>query len=48
MRYYTASLYHTMLAGTNPDEPDGEFKGYTNIFTELIPRLQKRGYRKGY
>jgi phosphotriesterase-related protein len=27
-----------------PDEPTGEFKGYTNIFTELIPRLMKKGF----
>jgi len=27
-----------------PDEPTGEFKGYTNIFTELIPRLKKKGF----
>ena len=27
-----------------PDEPDGEFKGYTNIFTEIIPRLEARGF----
>ena len=27
-----------------PDEPNGEFKGYTNIFTELIPRLAQKGF----
>jgi phosphotriesterase-related protein len=27
-----------------PDEPDGEFKGYTNIFTKLIPRLNQKGF----
>jgi phosphotriesterase-related protein len=27
-----------------PDEPSGEFKGYTNIFTELIPRLKEKGF----
>ncbi len=27
-----------------PDEPTGEFKGYTNIFTELIPRLKQKGF----
>ena len=27
-----------------PDEPNGEFKGYTNIFTELIPRLKQKGF----
>ncbi len=27
-----------------PDEPTGEFKGYTNIFTELIPRLKIKGF----
>jgi phosphotriesterase-related protein len=27
-----------------PDEPSGEFKGYTNIFTELIPRLKQKDF----
>lgn len=27
-----------------PDEPEGEYKGYTNIFKELVPRLVKRGF----
>ncbi|HEX5168472.1 MAG TPA: phosphotriesterase [Cyclobacteriaceae bacterium] len=27
-----------------PDEPDAEFKGYTNIFRELFPRLKKKGF----
>lgn len=27
-----------------PEDPDGEFKGYTNIFQELMPRLQKNGF----
>ncbi len=27
-----------------PDEPNGEFIGYTNIFTELIPRLKQKGF----
>lgn len=27
-----------------PEEPDGEFKGYTNIFTELIPRLKSKQF----
>lgn len=27
-----------------PDEPDGEFKGYTNIFTKLIPELKQNGF----
>ena len=27
-----------------PDEPNGEFIGYTNIFTELIPRLKQEGF----
>lgn len=27
-----------------PDEPNGEFKGYINIFTKLIPRLSEKGF----
>ena len=27
-----------------PDEPNDEFKGYTNIFTQLIPRLKQKGF----
>jgi phosphotriesterase-related protein len=27
-----------------PDEPAAEFKGYTNIFSELIPRLKNKGF----
>ena len=27
-----------------PDEPAGEFKGYTNIFDELRPRLEAKGF----
>jgi len=27
-----------------PDEPNGEFKNYTNIFTQLIPRLTGKGF----
>jgi phosphotriesterase-related protein len=27
-----------------PDEPEAEFKGYTNIFTELWPRLEAKGF----
>lgn len=27
-----------------PDEPEGKFQGYTNIFTELIPRLKKKSF----
>lgn len=28
----------------DPDKPDGEFKPYTNIFKELIPRLKQKGF----
>jgi len=27
-----------------PGEPDGEFTGYTNIFTELIPKLKQKNF----
>jgi phosphotriesterase-related protein len=27
-----------------PDEPEGSFQGYLNIFTELIPRLKVKGF----
>jgi phosphotriesterase-related protein len=27
-----------------PDEPEGNFQGYLNIFTELIPRLKATGF----
>ena len=29
-----------------PDEPDGSFQGYTPIFTDLLPRLQEKGFTK--
>lgn len=29
-----------------PDEPDAAFQGYTPIFTELLPRLQEKGFTK--
>ncbi len=29
-----------------PDEPDAPFVGYTNIFTQLLPVLQKRGIKE--
>jgi len=29
-----------------PGEPEGEFTGYTNIFSELIPRLKDKGFTK--
>jgi phosphotriesterase-related protein len=29
-----------------PDEPEGEFKGYTNIFTGLIPKLKQNGFEQ--
>jgi phosphotriesterase-related protein len=28
----------------DPEKPDGEFKPYTNIFKELIPRLKQNGF----
>jgi phosphotriesterase-related protein len=28
----------------DPEKPDGEFKPYTNIFKELIPRLKQKGF----
>lgn len=30
-----------------PEEPEGAFVGYTNIFTELMPRLQAKGFTQG-
>jgi phosphotriesterase-related protein len=29
-----------------PGEPQGDFKGYTKIFTELIPKLKKQGFSR--
>jgi phosphotriesterase-related protein len=29
-----------------PEDPEGEFKGYTNIFKELIPGLKENGFSK--
>ena len=43
-----SGLLHRLLISHDagwfkPDEPDAPFTGYTNIFTQLFPALQKRG-----
>jgi phosphotriesterase-related protein len=41
-------LHRTLLSHDagwyKPDEPEGVFQGYTNIFTDLIPHLKKNGF----
>jgi phosphotriesterase-related protein len=46
------NLLHRVLVSNDagwykPDEPEGKFQGYMNIFTELIPRLKAKGFTPG-
>jgi phosphotriesterase-related protein len=48
-RLKSQKLLHRVLISHDagwykPDEPNGVFQGYTNIFTELIPRLRQKGF----
>ncbi len=50
-RLKSAKLLHRVLISHDagwykPDEPDGEFKGYINIFNELFPRLKQKGFNE--
>jgi len=45
----SAGLLHRVLISHDagwydPEKPDGEFVGYTNIFKELFPRLKQKGF----
>lgn len=48
-RMKSEKLLHRVLISHDagwykPDEPEGVFQGYTNIFSEIIPRLKKKGF----